>query len=350
MHMNTRLKYGVAALALFFIELYIALYVHDSFIRPFFGDVLVVILLYCIIRIAIPNKVKLLPLYIFLFAACVEALQYFKTVELIGLGDNRFFRVLMGTSFDFRDILCYAAGCVFTVLLQCEKAQKYEIVLDIALPPELEEKLLKVNLREKDTLIGSLRCPEQLTECLNKKYYYVPAIQLDYHQTPIRYVAMYESKLGIRYYGKVIKSYRIQRRKIPFYMSKNNPDEMYYAFFIDKWIERKPIRYREISVYKARFTNLFLLENSDLTYELFSVYSSEQYRLLYKMKRIYNEAPSEHNTVKRFRLDDKYTVHDHDGKFELVNENGKTVFDYFQKDFEQKPGTVFKRIVGILGL
>ena len=111
--MRKRLFYLTAALVLFAVEFCIALFVHDSFVRPFVGDVLVVILIYTFIRIFIPEKVRLLPLYVFVFAAAVEILQYFRIVEVLGLQDNVIMSTVIGTSFDIRDILCYFVGCVF---------------------------------------------------------------------------------------------------------------------------------------------------------------------------------------------------------------------------------------------
>ena len=111
--MRKRLFYLTATLALFAIEFCIALFVHDGFVRPFIGDVLVVILIYAFIRIFIPERVRLLPLYVFIFAAVVEMLQYFKIVEVLGLQDNKVMSTIIGTSFDIRDILCYFVGCVF---------------------------------------------------------------------------------------------------------------------------------------------------------------------------------------------------------------------------------------------
>lgn len=105
-----KLKYIIAFIVLLLVEVLIALFVHDNFIRPYVGDMLVVIVIYAFIRIWIPEKCKLLSLYIFLFAAGVEVLQYFKLVELLGLQDNTFLRILIGTTFDIKDILCYAAG------------------------------------------------------------------------------------------------------------------------------------------------------------------------------------------------------------------------------------------------
>ena len=111
--MRKRLFYLTATLVLFAIELCIALFVHDRIVRPFIGDVLVVILIYAFIRIFIPEKVRFLPLYVFIFAAAVEILQYFRIVEVLGLQDNKVMSTVIGTSFDIRDILCYFVGCVF---------------------------------------------------------------------------------------------------------------------------------------------------------------------------------------------------------------------------------------------
>lgn len=115
METNKRRKrclYLAATVVVLIIEVLIALFVHDKFVRPYIGDVLVVIVLYTCFRIVVPEKGKLLPLYIFLFASLVEGLQYLRIVEVLGLQDNRFFSVLMGTVFDWKDILCYGVGCV----------------------------------------------------------------------------------------------------------------------------------------------------------------------------------------------------------------------------------------------
>ncbi|MBO4449369.1 MAG: DUF2809 domain-containing protein [Clostridiales bacterium] len=109
--MRKRLFYLTATLVLLAVEIFIGLFVHDGFVRPFIGDVLVVILIYTFIRIFIPEKVRLLPLYVFIFSVAVEILQYFRIVEVLGLQDNRFFSTVIGTSFDIRDILCYFVGC-----------------------------------------------------------------------------------------------------------------------------------------------------------------------------------------------------------------------------------------------
>ena len=121
-----RIKYAVITLLLLEIEVLIALFVHDKFIRPYIGDVLVTVLICTFLRIFIPKGVNLMPLYVFIYAAGVEVLQYFKIVEVLGLSDNRFFSILIGSVFDMKDIVCYGVGCLvfFVVEKMCQKCGK----------------------------------------------------------------------------------------------------------------------------------------------------------------------------------------------------------------------------------
>lgn len=107
-----RIGYALVTLGIFLTEVFIALCVQDNFIRPYVGDMLVVVLLYTFLRIFFTGKPRLLPLYVFLFATMIEGLQAVNIVGLLGLSNNRFFSVLIGTTFDWKDIACYGAGCV----------------------------------------------------------------------------------------------------------------------------------------------------------------------------------------------------------------------------------------------
>lgn len=110
--MKERFPYILAFFLLLGIEFFIALFVHDHFVRPYIGDVLVVIVIYCFIRSLIPDKGCFLPIFIFVFAAGVELLQYFHLVELLHLQDITFLRILIGSVFDVADIVCYGVGCI----------------------------------------------------------------------------------------------------------------------------------------------------------------------------------------------------------------------------------------------
>lgn len=118
-HKKLRLCWAAAFLLILFAEVCIALFVRDDFIRPYGSDILVTVLICCLIRIFFPVGVKLLPVYVFLFALAVEIGQYFDFVALIGLGGNRFFRILLGSTFSAADILCYAAGCAVSAFAEC---------------------------------------------------------------------------------------------------------------------------------------------------------------------------------------------------------------------------------------
>lgn len=52
-----------------------------------------------------------MPLYVFLFACMVEVLQYFQLADVLGI-TNRAARIILGSTFDWGDIACYAVGTV----------------------------------------------------------------------------------------------------------------------------------------------------------------------------------------------------------------------------------------------
>ena len=109
---NKRLLYAAIFCILLAVEVCIALFINDTFIRPYVGDMLVTLLLCCLCRVIVPYRVRLLPLWVFAFAALVEIGQYFDLVALLGLADNRFLSILMGRTFSWIDLLCYAVGCI----------------------------------------------------------------------------------------------------------------------------------------------------------------------------------------------------------------------------------------------
>ncbi|MBO5248764.1 MAG: DUF2809 domain-containing protein [Clostridia bacterium] len=102
--------YGILCVVFFLVEIFIALFLHDGLIRPYVGDVLVVILLCCLVRMIIPEGTQFLSLYVFLFASAVEVGQYFDYASFLGLSDVHLFRVILGNTFSVADLVCYAVG------------------------------------------------------------------------------------------------------------------------------------------------------------------------------------------------------------------------------------------------
>jgi hypothetical protein len=115
---RTRLNstYLYATVFLFLIEVFIALFVRTPFIRGFVGDVLVIVLIYCFVRSFWRVPVTGAIATIFLFACLVELLQWFQIVDRLGLRDNALLSTVIGTTFDWKDILAYGVGCAIVFL------------------------------------------------------------------------------------------------------------------------------------------------------------------------------------------------------------------------------------------
>ncbi len=108
---HSRFRYLFATLLLLATEIAIALFVHDALIRPFVGDVLVVVLIYCFLRIFF-----CVPAWgVLLFACLIEVGQYFDYVRLLGLENNRVLSVMLGRTFSWDDFLAYFVGFLLIV-------------------------------------------------------------------------------------------------------------------------------------------------------------------------------------------------------------------------------------------
>ncbi|WP_413532850.1 DUF2809 domain-containing protein [Empedobacter brevis] len=110
-------KSFIIAIIIFLIEVIIALYIKDKIIRPFVGDILVVIFMYYFIKAFINTKAIYIAIFTLIFSFIVEILQYFNFVELIGLGHNKAARIIIGTSFSWIDLLCYFIGFILLFLI-----------------------------------------------------------------------------------------------------------------------------------------------------------------------------------------------------------------------------------------
>jgi len=110
--------YFIITITIFVIEVLIALFLNDNFIRPYFGDVLVVILIYCFIKTFLNCSYWVVALFVLLFSFTVETLQYYKIIETLGLQNNKIARTVIGTSFSWKDIACYLAGILIIIIIE----------------------------------------------------------------------------------------------------------------------------------------------------------------------------------------------------------------------------------------
>ena len=108
-----RKGYFLMAIFLLIVEVVIALFVRDSFLRPYGGDFLVIFFLYCLLRSFFRIPVKNAIFRVLFFAFVLEGFQYIKIVELLHLQDDIVVSTVLGTHFEWLDLLIYVLAAVF---------------------------------------------------------------------------------------------------------------------------------------------------------------------------------------------------------------------------------------------
>jgi len=117
--MTKSYRYFTPALLLFLLEALIARYVHDSIIRPFGGDFLAVLFLYCLIKSFFYIPVFKAASWALLVAYAIEISQYFHLTRSLGLQNSKAITLILGSSFSWMDMLCYT--CAFVLIIMIEQ-------------------------------------------------------------------------------------------------------------------------------------------------------------------------------------------------------------------------------------
>lgn len=130
MSLHFNLKYFIASIVLFLVELSIAILHFNAFIRGFLGDVLVILLLYSFLKIFIKNNVLKTAIFVLAFAYFVEFLQFFRLAELFHI-KSKILLIIVGSVFDLWDLVAYTLGFLFILLI--EKIVKNEDPENISL-------------------------------------------------------------------------------------------------------------------------------------------------------------------------------------------------------------------------
>lgn len=114
----SRRAYVIAAIILFAIEVCIALFVRDDFIRPYIGDVLAVAFVYTALRAATPLKLVPALAITLAIAFAIEIAQALNLLDAIGLRDNAIARTILGGVFDYADLAAYSAGAILIAAIE----------------------------------------------------------------------------------------------------------------------------------------------------------------------------------------------------------------------------------------
>lgn len=103
-------RYATLAAAIAFIELAIACFARDEFVRPYLGDTLAVILLYAAVLAVLELPRARVAVLAFAFACALELGQALQLWALLGLAPDAPLTVILGTFYDPRDLIAYAAA------------------------------------------------------------------------------------------------------------------------------------------------------------------------------------------------------------------------------------------------
>ena len=114
---NVNKPYIFITILLFVIEVLIALFINDTFIRPFVGDVLVVMLLFSLVRIFYSGNGVKLAVAILLFSFLIELSQYYRLIEFLGVEEIKLAQIILGFTFDEIDLIAYTVGILISFYL-----------------------------------------------------------------------------------------------------------------------------------------------------------------------------------------------------------------------------------------
>ena len=109
-HLRFSATNGLKSLVCFIALGVIALFVRDSFIRPTFGDVLVVVWLYYSLASLFSMPVNWLVSLVVLIAFAVELGQLLQVAVWLGIESSSLLAVILGATFDWKDLLAYCIG------------------------------------------------------------------------------------------------------------------------------------------------------------------------------------------------------------------------------------------------
>lgn len=118
MKLTFSLKFSLIFLLIFIVEILIGKYLDDAIIRPFGGDVLVVVLIYAFFRIFLKTNNRWLALGVLIFSFIIEFLQKVNYFTWLGLEHNKLMSIVLGTSFSYYDLLAYFVGYLICLLFK----------------------------------------------------------------------------------------------------------------------------------------------------------------------------------------------------------------------------------------
>jgi len=122
------LKFSLLFALVFLIEVLIAVFFDDSLIRPFVGDVLVVILLYFFVRMLAKFEHLHVVIGVLLFAYIIEFSQYLNLISILNLQDIKLAKLIIGTTYDGMDLVAYSLGALILLISTIKNPKQLFII------------------------------------------------------------------------------------------------------------------------------------------------------------------------------------------------------------------------------
>jgi hypothetical protein len=113
---NIKLPYLLISIIILIVEIIIAVFAKDQFIRPIFGDYLAVLFLFYFFAAFVKFSKNTIALITLLISYTIEGLQYIHILEVMSLEQYPLLKIIFGTSFSWTDMLAYTLGTL-TILL-----------------------------------------------------------------------------------------------------------------------------------------------------------------------------------------------------------------------------------------
>ncbi|HIB36683.1 DUF2809 domain-containing protein [Mesonia sp.] len=114
-----RYTYFMLFMGFFLAEVAIERYFHVGFIRGVFGDYLIIFVIYCFLLSFLKLKKFYVAIAVLILAYTIEIAQYLNILALLKVNKSRSTDMLVGSSFDWRDMAAYTLG--FLTILGVEK-------------------------------------------------------------------------------------------------------------------------------------------------------------------------------------------------------------------------------------
>lgn len=115
--MRLNKTYLALTVLLFLIEALIAIFLKTGFIRHTYGDFLCVILLYCFFKTFIEDHHFKIAISVLIIAFTIEFLQLTNYLELFNLQNNHLAKIILGSTFEFSDLVAYTLGIIITIII-----------------------------------------------------------------------------------------------------------------------------------------------------------------------------------------------------------------------------------------